>query len=74
MVVLNRKEARFLSAQQAYLQGSPVMEDKEFDKLKMELKEEKSKIAGEGVWIEATATASNCVPIPSSFTLLQCNN
>lgn len=45
VVVLNRKEARFLSAQQAYLQGSPVMEDKEFDKLKMELKEEKSKIA-----------------------------
>ena len=47
VVVLNRKEARFLSAQQAYLKGEPVMEDEEFDALKKELKEEKSKIAGE---------------------------
>ncbi|GMI43578.1 hypothetical protein TrCOL_g960 [Triparma columacea] len=45
VVVLNRKEARFLSAQQAYLKGEPVMEDEEFDALKKELKEEKSKIA-----------------------------
>mmetsp|Transcript_7851 Transcript_7851/g.16389 ORF Transcript_7851/g.16389 Transcript_7851/m.16389 type:complete len:334 (+) Transcript_7851:20-1021(+) len=45
VVVLNRKEARFLAAQQAYLKGDPVMDDKEFDELKLELKEEKSKIA-----------------------------
>ena len=44
-MVLNRKEARFLAAQQAYLQGEPLMDDKEFDDLKTELKEEKSKIA-----------------------------
>lgn len=41
MVVLNRKEARFLAAQQAYLKGEPVMGDEEFDELKRELKEER---------------------------------
>ncbi|GMH95061.1 hypothetical protein TrVE_jg10310 [Triparma verrucosa] len=45
VVVLNRKEARFLAAQQAYLRGEPVMDDAEFDTLKSELKEESSKIA-----------------------------
>ncbi|GMI14096.1 hypothetical protein TrLO_g460 [Triparma laevis f. longispina] len=45
VVVLNRKEARFLAAQQAYLKGEPVMGDEEFDELKRELKEESSKIA-----------------------------
>ena len=45
VVVLNRREAQFVSAKSAYLKGEPTMSDDEFDKLKKELKEEKSKIA-----------------------------
>jgi hypothetical protein len=42
MVVMNRKEVRFLGAVQAYLKGDPLITDVEFDTLKSELKEEKS--------------------------------
>lgn len=45
LVNMNRKEAKYLSAMQAYLKGSPIMTDGEFDTLKAELKEENSKFA-----------------------------
>lgn len=45
VVVLNRKEAKYLAAMQAYLKGTPIMSDGEFDTLKKELKEAGSKFA-----------------------------
>lgn len=45
VVVLNRDEAKYLAAMQAYLQGKPMMSDSEFDALKRELKEAGSKFA-----------------------------
>lgn len=45
MVNMNRKEAKYLSAMEAYLKGSPIMSDVEFDTLKTELKEDGSKFA-----------------------------
>lgn len=45
LVVLNRNEAKYLSAMEAYLKGSPIISDKEFDALKLELKESGSKFA-----------------------------
>lgn len=42
---LNRKEAKYLAAVQAYLKGSPTLSDKEFDELKAELKEDGSQFA-----------------------------
>ena len=45
MVVMNRKEAMYLAAVQAYLMGTPTISDSEFDALKLELKETGSKFA-----------------------------
>lgn len=45
MVVMNRKEVKFLSAMQAYTKGQPIISDEEYNKLKAELKEEGSKFA-----------------------------
>jgi hypothetical protein len=45
VVNLNRKEAKYLAAVQAYLKGSPTLSDREFDQLKAELKEEGSQFA-----------------------------
>lgn len=45
VAVLNRQEARFLAATQAYLKGEPIMSDQEFDALKSELKAEGSMFA-----------------------------
>lgn len=45
VVNLNRKEAKYLAAVQAYLKGSPTISDAEFDQLKAELKEEGSRFA-----------------------------
>lgn len=45
MVIMNRKEAQYLSAVQAYLKGEPEMNDKDFDKLKQDLLDEGSKFA-----------------------------
>ena len=45
VAVLNRQEARFLAATQAYMKGEPIMSDAEFDALKSELKEAGSKFA-----------------------------
>ena len=45
MVNMNRKEAKYLSAMSAYLKGSPIMSDAEFDTIKADLKEEGSKFA-----------------------------
>lgn len=42
---LNRKEAKYLSAMQAFSKGDPIISDEEFDVLKKELKEEGSKFA-----------------------------
>lgn len=42
---LNRKEAKYLAAVQAYLKGSPTLSDEEFDALKTELQEEGSQFA-----------------------------
>jgi len=45
LVVLNRNEAKYLAAMEAYLKGKPIMDDTEFDTLKRELKEAGSKFA-----------------------------
>lgn len=45
MVVMNRKEAAYLTAVEDYLKGTPKMSDSEFDTLKNELMEEESKFA-----------------------------
>jgi hypothetical protein len=45
VVQLNRKEATYLAAVQAYLKGEPIMSNADFDSLKAELKEEKSRFA-----------------------------
>lgn len=45
VVVMNRKEAQYLTAMQDYLKGSPSMPDEEFDNLKKDLMEEGSKFA-----------------------------
>lgn len=45
MVVMNRKEAKYLAAVQDYLKGTPSLSDAEFDQLKAELLEEGSPFA-----------------------------
>jgi len=45
VAVLNRKEAKYLAAMEAYLKSEPIISDAEFDELKTELKEEKSQFA-----------------------------
>lgn len=45
LVQMNRNEAKYLAALQAYLNGEPIMTDAEFDALKTTLKEEKSQFA-----------------------------
>jgi len=45
VIQMNRKEATYLAAVQAYLKGTPTLNDKEFDDLKNELKEAGSKFA-----------------------------
>lgn len=45
LVQMNRNEAKYLAAMQAFNTGSPMMSDAEFDALKAELKEEGSKFA-----------------------------
>jgi len=42
---MNRNEATYLAAVQAYLNGTPMMSDSEFDVLKKALKDEESKFA-----------------------------
>lgn len=45
LVQMNRNEAKYLAAMQAYLNGEPIMNDSEFDALKSALKEEESQFA-----------------------------
>lgn len=45
MVQMNRNEAQYIAAKQAFTKGSPIMSDKEFDDLKATLKEENSVFA-----------------------------
>jgi hypothetical protein len=45
VVIMNRKEATYMSAMQDYLKGKPSMPDAEFDQLKKELMEEGSRFA-----------------------------
>ncbi len=45
VVAVNRQEAQYLAAMEAYLKGAPIMADAEFDALKTELKETGSKFA-----------------------------
>lgn len=45
VINMNRKEAKYLDAVQAYLKGKPVMSDEEYNTLKQDLKDEKSKFA-----------------------------
>jgi hypothetical protein len=45
MVIMNRKEAAYLTAVQDYLKGTPTMNDVDFDSLKKQLMEEESKFA-----------------------------
>jgi hypothetical protein len=42
---MNRQEARYLAAMQAYSKGTPMLSDAEFDELKRDLKEQGSKFA-----------------------------
>lgn len=45
LVQMNRNEAKYLAAMQAFNNGNPIMSDSEFDTLKTTLKEEESKFA-----------------------------
>jgi hypothetical protein len=45
MVIMNRKEAAYLTAVQDYLKGTPTMNDADFDSLKKQLMVEESKFA-----------------------------
>mmetsp|Transcript_45 Transcript_45/g.64 ORF Transcript_45/g.64 Transcript_45/m.64 type:complete len:305 (+) Transcript_45:180-1094(+) len=45
LIEMNRKEAQYLAAMEAYLKGTPTLSDEEFDSLKRELKESNSKFA-----------------------------
>lgn len=45
LVVLNRDEAKYLAAMEAFQKGTPMLNDAEFDTLKQVLKENGSKIA-----------------------------
>lgn len=45
VITMNRDEAKYLAAVQAYLKGDPIMSDREFDNLKTQLKEDNSKFA-----------------------------
>lgn len=45
LIEMNRKEAKYLAAMEAYLKGEPILSDEEFDSLKTELKEADSKFA-----------------------------
>ena len=45
MVAVDRQEAKYLAAMEAYLKGKPMLSDAEFDLLKKELKESGSKFA-----------------------------
>jgi hypothetical protein len=45
LVTMNRNEAKYLAAVEAYMKGEPIMSDSEFDTLKKELKEANSKFA-----------------------------
>ncbi len=45
MVKMNRQETKYLAAVQAYLKGTPIVSDAEFDQLKAQLKEEGSSFA-----------------------------
>lgn len=45
VVALNRNEAKYLAALQAYFKGEPVLGDQEFDTLKRQLKEDGSQFA-----------------------------
>ncbi len=45
LVSMNRQEAKYLAAMQAYNKGMPILPDSEFDDLKRELKEQGSKFA-----------------------------
>jgi hypothetical protein len=47
VVSMNRDEATYMAAVEAYLKGEPMMDDTEFDKLKTKLKESGSKFAVE---------------------------
>lgn len=45
VAILNRKEAKYLAAMQAFSKGEPIISDAEFDTLKKDLKEEESVFA-----------------------------
>ena len=45
LVTMNRNEAKYLAAVEAYLKGEPILSDSEFDSLKQELKDSGSKFA-----------------------------
>ena len=45
VVTLSRQETLFLNAVQGYLKGGPIMDDKEFDALKLTLSKAGSRIA-----------------------------
>jgi predicted Zn finger-like uncharacterized protein len=45
MAQLNRREAQYLAAMQAYLKGTPIMKDADFDALKKELMASGSRFA-----------------------------
>eukprot|EP01025_Chloroclados_australasicus_P008396 TRINITY_DN1295_c0_g1_i1.p2 TRINITY_DN1295_c0_g1~~TRINITY_DN1295_c0_g1_i1.p2 ORF type:complete len:321 (-),score=32.29 TRINITY_DN1295_c0_g1_i1:305-1267(-) len=64
IAVLSSKEQRFLEASQAYQAGKPIMSDAEFDKLKMELKQEESFVTQQGprCSIRTGKMYSDCYP------------
>mmetsp|Transcript_35441 Transcript_35441/g.54459 ORF Transcript_35441/g.54459 Transcript_35441/m.54459 type:complete len:205 (-) Transcript_35441:227-841(-) len=45
VIDMNRDEAKYMAAMEAYVSGKPILSDEEFDELKQKLKSEKSKFA-----------------------------
>lgn len=45
VIAMNRAETQYLNAMQAFNRGEKIMKDEDFDKLKLQLKAENSKVA-----------------------------
>lgn len=82
VVVMNRKEVKYMAAMQDYLKGTPSLTDAEFDQLKKELLEEGSKFAVQAepkcyidtgickVTMQEDFFKTKLLYLPAAFTLL----
>ena len=79
---MNQKEVKYMNAVQEYMKGTPVMSDKDFDKLKKELKEDGSVFAVDvepkcyidtgicKVTLQEDKFRSNLLYLPAGFVLM----